>query len=152
MTVSQPSAAEWQSYLHREIPITAALGVRVSRLDAGGIELAAPLAANHNDKGTGFAGSLFAVAVLSGWSQVMLLLRDAGLPGEAVIAASQVRFLRPARADFRARCLPPSTAAVETFCQQLRKRRRARLTLTIEVMAGTDTVLELEGQYAAIAK
>lgn len=51
--MNRPECAEWQSYLHREIPITAAMGLQVTRLDAQSIELRAPLSLNHNDKNTG---------------------------------------------------------------------------------------------------
>ncbi|KAA3629252.1 MAG: DUF4442 domain-containing protein [Proteobacteria bacterium] len=148
--MNRPECAEWQSYLHREIPITAAMGLQVTRLDAQSIELRAPLSLNHNDKNTGFAGSLFTVAVLAGWSQVMLLLRDADLSGQAVISDSQVRYLKPATADFRALASQPSAAALRTFYEQLGKRGRARLTLTIEVTAGGEPVLRFAGKYAAM--
>ena len=148
--MNRPSSAEWQSYLHRAIPITAAMGLQVTRLDAQNIELRAPLGINHNDKNTGFAGSLFTVAVLAGWSQVMLLLRDADLSGQVVISDSQARYLKPTTADFYARASQPSAAAVHTFHEQLGKRGRARLPLTIEVTAGGEPVLLFEGKYAAM--
>ncbi len=148
----RPSAEEWQSYLYREIPVTQAMGMRVMRLDGGAVELAASLAINHNDKGTGFAGSLFTVAVLSGWSLVMLLLRDADLAGEVVISDTRVRYLRPAAGDFQALATKPDEAAVAAFTTQLRKRGRARLPLAVPVRVGGETVLEFEGQYAALLK
>lgn len=150
--MNRPSAGEWQSYLYREIPLTVAMDLRVARLDEGGIELAAPLAVNHNDKGTGFAGSLFTAAVLSGWSQVMLLLRDAGLAGEVVVSDTHVRYLKPARSDFRALAPRPEPDVVAGFLARLRDRGRARLPVMVEVVADGETVVAFEGQYAALIK
>lgn len=150
--MTRPGTEEWQSYLNREIPVTQAMDLRVTRLDAEGVELTAPLGANHNDKGTGFAGSLFTVAVLSGWSQVMLLLHDAGIAGDVVISDTRVRYLKPARGDFQALARRPGGATVAAFIDQLRKRGRARLPLTIQVCVDDEQVLEFVGQYAALVK
>lgn len=148
--MQRPTPEQWQDFLHREIPVTHAQAIEVARLDADGVALSASLAANHNDKGTGFAGSLFSVAVLTGWSQVMLLLRDADLSGQVVVSESRVRYLQPANADFRAVVNQPDEEAVQGFYRQLEKKGRARLPLTIDVMADGQRVLSFEGQYAAL--
>lgn len=128
------------------------MGLRVTRLDDSSVEILAPLALNGNDKGTGFAGSLFTVAVLTGWSQAMLLLRDADLAGQVVISDTQVRYLKPATADFSAHSAVPPGEILQPFYRHLEARGRARLPLSIEVMSGDDVVLRFEGQYAALAE
>ena len=46
-----------EELFHSQIPITAHMGVEVVHYDRHNLELAAPLAPNENDKGTGFGGS-----------------------------------------------------------------------------------------------
>lgn len=149
--MSRPSPAQWQRFLEREIPVTRALGVQVTRFDAAAVELSAPLAANRNDKGTGFAGSQYSLAVLSGWSLVMGLLREAGVAGQAVIASCELRYLRPVHADFRAICERPEADAVDAFLRGLSERGRARLALKVRLCCGDETALELDGRFAAVA-
>ncbi len=55
-----------ESYLHREIPITAAMGIRVESYNEKELVLTAPLEPNHNHLGTAFGGSLSAIATLAG--------------------------------------------------------------------------------------
>ncbi len=147
----QLTSTEWQNYLHHEIPITRDQGVEVVRFDDEGVELKAPLATNHNDKGTGFAGSLFSVAVLAGWSQVMWYLARFSIDGQAVVSRSEVRFSRPATGDFTARVEPPGAGDLEEFQRVLTAKGRARLQLTVRVFSGGEEVLTLEGNYAAIS-
>lgn len=148
--MSRPTPQQWQSFLHREIPITQAQGIEVVRLDARGIELRAPLALNHNDKASGFAGSLFSLAVLAGWSQVMLLLDECGIVGQAVVSKSEVRFLAPAKADFSARAEHPGAAQLAEFRGALQSKGRTRLPLEIAVEANSKRVMILAARYAAV--
>jgi len=144
------SSKGWESCLHNEIPITRDQKIEVIRFDDQCVALKAPLGANHNDKGTGFAGSLFSVAVLAGWSQVMRYLAQFSLAGQAVVSRSEVRFVRPATGDFTARVEPLDGGELAEFQRTLTAKGRARLRLTIRVSCDAEEVLVLEGSYAAV--
>ena len=51
-----------------EFALARHIGIVVERADDSGIILSAPLLPNANYKGTAFGGSLFSVAVLTGWA------------------------------------------------------------------------------------
>mgnify|MGYP006388543281 CR=1 FL=1 len=72
------TADELERYLHREIPLSAAIGVRVEVAGPGGVVLAAPLEPNVNHRGTAFAGSISALGMLTAWATVQLRLRADG--------------------------------------------------------------------------
>ena len=57
-----------QAFLTARIAPARALGVTVAATEP--VTISAPLEGNLNDKGTGFAGSLFSVAALAGWALV----------------------------------------------------------------------------------
>ena len=136
-----------QTTLHREIPLSAALGLRVMSYVDGCVTLEAPLAPNINHKESAFAGSLNAVATLTGWSLLWLLLDEAALAGKTVIQDSAIVYRAPVAADFAARCWLPEPAQLQRFLLTLRKRRRARLALTAQIGQGDLVAVHFSGRY-----
>ncbi|HLS83068.1 MAG TPA: YiiD C-terminal domain-containing protein [Arenimonas sp.] len=136
---------------YRAMPPVAALQVRALRLEDGVLYLHAPLAANINDKGCAFGGSLAGVMTLAGWGLLSLELAGAGHPGaEVYVADSQLRYLKPLYADLaaEARLAPESDLAgfLRTFSE--RGRARAMIQARIRDPDGTP-VAELTGRFAA---
>ena len=138
-----------QRYLDDEVPLTRAMGIRVARFDAEGTVLAAPLAANFNDKKTAFAGSLAAILSLAAWAVTRYVVDSTGAPGEIVIVSSEMKFSRPIRDDFEARCDMPDTGAVAAFVEELRQGGKARWTLPARVEAEGKTAANFAGTFVA---
>ena len=65
----------------------------------GHLRLSAPLAANVNDKGCAFGGSLTSLMTIAGWGIVSLTLAEAGLDADIYVADSRVRYLKPVFED-----------------------------------------------------
>jgi thioesterase domain-containing protein len=146
--MSDPLSA-LRSKLASEIPVTLHLGLEVLAHDEDGLILAAPLAKNVNHEGTAFAGSVNAVATLAGWGWVWLALRAAGQAGHVVLQDSNVRYLAPVDQDFRAYALQPPKPAVERLLDAIRRHRRGRIGLTVEVRGGERLLAVFEGRYVA---
>lgn len=60
--------ADLQAYLHRQIPLSAAMQVSVVSATLDSVVLSAPLAPNINHKYTAFGGSVSALGILAAWS------------------------------------------------------------------------------------
>ena len=112
--------------------------------------MGAPLAANVNDKGCAFGGSLTSLMTLAGWSLVELLLRDRGHDCDVFVADSQVRYLKPVWEDLRA----------EARLRRRRRRRRvhghagrtrqgAHPRSTCRVVTGEGVAATLEARFVA---
>ena len=136
-----------QDALDAEIPITAAIGLKVAGFDSGALTLAAPLAPNINHKDTAFAGSLNAVLTLAGWSMLWLIARRAGIPAKVVIQDSAIRYLRPVAQDFAAECSLPERAELDRFLLMLRRKGRARMELAAEIRADGELKVAFSGRY-----
>jgi len=137
-----------QAYLTARIAPARALGVSVVAADP--LTIAAPLEANLNDKGTGFAGSLFSVAALAGWAQLMRWCAAESLDAEVALQSSTARFLAPARADFRAvahEVEPPQLRKLE---RMLARGGRGRVEISVDVMCHEALVMSFTGSYAVI--
>ena len=81
------------------MPPVAAMQPRVLDWQDGCLRMHAPLAANINDKGCAFGGSLCSLMTIAGWGLAFLELARAGQEADIYIADSRVRYLKPVYED-----------------------------------------------------
>lgn len=137
--------------LYAAMPPVAAMQIRASGFDGGRLRLDAPLAANLNDKGCAFGGSLVSVMTLAGWGRVVLGLQAAGLQAEVYVADSQVRYLAPLYDDLRAYAWLASDEDWDLVLHRFREKGRSRVAVSAELVdAGGRAVASLSGRYAIL--
>ena len=136
-----------QHTLHSDIPLTKAIGLRVETSDPHSLTLFAPLGPNRNHKDTAFAGSINAVVTLAGWSLIWCTLDQEQLAGKIVIQDSTIQYLRPITTDFRAYCRAATSEDMKRFLSQLRRKRRARLELHVEIWEKEILAVRFRGRY-----
>lgn len=131
------------------IPLTGHLSFDYQDFDGELLTVTAPLAPNHNDKGTFFAGSQAALVTLAGWSLTTLLANRAGLPSDVVAVKSELRYTLPLHGDLRLQARADDDQR-QRFNERLRHKGRAALTVTVRGLnpAG-DVVCEFQGVYLA---
>jgi len=137
-------------YLHRNIPLSAALQAQVLAFDNESLEITAPLAPNLNHRGTGFGGSLATLAILGGWALLNQALQNQGLKARIVVQRSDCEFFEPATADFTA-VTTLSAPTWARFLVTLAKRGRARITVDTQIRADGRFVVSHHGTFVAIA-
>lgn len=137
---------------HREIPISAAMGIGVVGFEPAArpadtvLTVRAALAPNVNVHGSAFAGSLFSAASLCGWGLVYLQLRRAGLEGSIVFVDGRIRCLKPVRGELLARCAWTDRAAAALAA--LPTDRRARIDLETRLTTEDALAATFQGEYA----
>ena len=132
--------------LHSEIPLSQAMGIRVTNYDGASLCLTAPLAPNINHKSTAFGGSLYSVAVLCGWGLLHIKLAEMGCRKHIVIQDGHIRYLLPVNTDMQAECRLDGSA-FERFTQTLKKHGRARLALNASILQNGRTAVTFIGSY-----
>jgi thioesterase domain-containing protein len=137
-----------QAYLSARIAPARALGLSVEATEP--VAITAPLELNVNDKGTAFAGSLFSVAALAGWAQVLRWCAVQSFEAEVLLQASKAQFLAPARAGFRAVALEPALSQREKLARMLARSGRGRIEIAVSVNCQETPVLSFAGVYAVI--
>mgnify|MGYP001043930423 CR=1 FL=1 len=138
--------------LTRKIPMGAAMGLSVERLDDHGLVLDLPLAPNINDKGTAFGGAMSSALILAGWSLPRLLLRRENRAADLVIGRCELRFLAPIHTGFKAICRWPDQAAISAFLSGLDARGKGLLDMTPEITVDDTVAASLSARYAALIK
>lgn len=141
---------EVEQYLHRHIPLTVAMGVRVRVATPGRVELAAPLAPNINHHSTVFGGSASALATLSAWALVHVGLRHANVEATLVIQRNVMSYEEPIHGDFSAVCTLGDDAAWQRFLRTLERRGRARIAMNAHLMFEGRQVASFEGDFVAL--
>jgi thioesterase domain-containing protein len=139
------------AYLHKEVPLTAAMQIRVLACTPHSVEIGAPLQPNINLHGTAFAGSLATLGLISGWTLLNAALRDAGIEAHLVAQKSECTFHAPGTDALRAIAkLPPQEWT--QFLSALQGKGRARLTVVTEVRTADTLAVTHTGTYAAKLK
>lgn len=135
----------------RRMPPVAALGARPLAFDEKVLRLGAPLAANVNDKGCAFGGSLSGLMTLAGWGWVTIQLQLAGLDAEVYVADSQIKYLSPLYEDLVAEAMPASGESWEQFTETLRRYGKSRISMQARVplSAGGEAAV-LTGRFVAM--
>jgi len=140
-----------QDYLHRHIPLSAAMGVEVVRADAGGVVLAAPLAPNLNHEESGFGGSISALAILAGWTLLHVTVGAEVAGARIVIQRSEIDFISPARGGLEASCPPAASDSWDRFCESVQRKGRGRVRLGVSVESNGELCALFRGQYAVLS-
>jgi thioesterase domain-containing protein len=138
-----------QNRIIGEFPLAKHIGVIVESADDAGIILRAPLEPNANHKGTAFGGSLYSLAVLTGWAWVTRYLAARSLAADAVIQESTMRFLAPVHGDLRACAAAPTEAQVDKFLKMLQRAGRGRIRLCVDIRYEQTLATLFEGVFAA---
>ena len=149
----QPASTFGADYLQeridREIMLARPMGVIVESADDLSLVLRAPLAPNANHKGTAFGGSLYSLAVLTGWAWLTRFLATRKLDAEAVIQESSMRFLKPVHGEMRACLEIPAAADIDKFQKMLVRADRGRIRLQVKMHEGSTLATIFDGLFAA---
>lgn len=144
----QQAVRELNEKFLRQIPITDHMGLKISAWDGCVLRMDAPLAANRNDKGTGFAGSIASLATFAGWALITLVVEERCGAAEVAVYSSEISYRRPIDGDFYACCQWPEEAELGDFWQALKQTGKARLTLSATVFQDGETRVRFQGAYA----
>lgn len=141
-----------QNFMAEKVPVTKAMGIEVIDSSDKGVTLRASIAANINDKGVAFGGSLFSVASLCSWAVADYILKKHNLEANIFIHTSQSKFSAPVVTDFTVFCPAPSAEKIDSFLKSFEKKGRARLTLTAAIYEGKTLAFESISDYVAVKK
>ena len=126
------SIADMLSKVHSNIPISRQMEFAIITLDTESINTRAPLEPNINIHGTGFAGSLYSLAILTAWSYASYLIDQNGLNAELVIGSGKIRYKSPIESDIECDC-HALKKDIDLFIDTLVAGRRAKLNLEVSV-------------------
>ncbi len=149
--MSDQICRQLEARIHREIPVSRFMGVRLVSLEGSSLVLEAALEPNINVHNTAFAGSLYSICALAGWALVTLLAESEQLDAEIVVARGEIKYIRPVTTEpIVARAVLTGTPAsvFDSFLDQ--GKARARVETLVE-QEKTPAVI-FSGNYALTGK
>ena len=133
------------------MPPVRALQLRIDAFDGDTLTLAAPLAANVNDKGSAFGGSLASAMTLAAWGLATLELQAAGFTAEVYVQDSTLRYLKPLYEDLRVQARLAPGQSWPDFIATFGARGKARATVLADARdAGGNIVTAFDGRFVAL--
>ncbi len=135
------------------MPPVAALQPTITHWQDGRLRLLAPLAANVNDKGCAFGGSLSSLMTLAAWGLVNLELAQQGLDADIFVADSRVRYLKPVFEDLQIEACFDDAGERAALLDALRRQGRASIRLQARtLLADGGVAATFVGRYVSILK
>lgn len=133
----------WQS----TIPLSQFMQLRIDRFDGNALSCTAPLAPNINLHHTMFAGSIYALATLTGWGMLYLQLQALGLSGDQVLAEGNIRYLKPLAEAPRAVC---NLQQCYGDLSALAHGRKVQQRISVQLYSADVLAAEFTGRYAVL--
>lgn len=133
------------------MPPVAALGLRIAAAEGDRLRLHAPLAANVNDKGCAFGGSLASLMTLAGWSLLTLRLLRAGIDADVYVAETELKYRLPLFEDLIADARPDAGADMDAFVAAVAGTGRGELHV-LAVVATADGITACRSRSRFVAK
>lgn len=138
-----------QNKIRNAIPVSEAMQFSIAELSSGSILVQAPLAPNVNIHGTGFAGSIYSIAVLAGWGLSTHIMDLLSMDGELVVSEAEIRYRVPVTGMIECRTVA-SEAERKEFQDSFINTGKGKLSLRIEVGDAPHAVLV--GTFYAVSR
>ena len=150
MDPSGSISSEWLTqHIRDNIPLAENMQFAVVGLTENTIEVAAPLEPNINIHGTGFAGSLYSISVLTAWALTSAMVRELGFEADVVVRKAEIAYRLPVTSTIRCVCSCLDSDKV-LFAESLSNKHKARLSLTVDI--GQKNEATLVAEMVAILK
>ncbi len=123
---------ELQKKIRSTIPLSEAMQFEITELDVDSIWVHAPLEPNVNIHGTGFAGSIYSLAVLTGWAMCMHIMSAYDMNGDLVVGKAEIKYRSAVTDDIDCRCAVPQVVK-QQFIDLFKSSGKSRIELEINV-------------------
>lgn len=131
------------------IPLSESMQFSIDSLSQEAIRVSAPLQPNINIHGTGFAGSIYSLSVLTGWALCTHIMDELAMDGDLVVGKAEISYRAPVKADLECHC-QATPEQRQTFLQQFRDQGKGRLVL--EITIGELPQAILKATFVAVAR
>ena len=141
-----------QDLIHREVPLTRVMELRVTDYRDDTLTLKAPVAPNINIHGTAFGGSLFSLAALAGWGLLQMTMSGGAETENVVLGQGRIAYHLPVRDEIVVRARLPATEKFQSFMEDFQQGRKARINMVSEVITEEGVAATLSGVYVGWKK
>jgi thioesterase domain-containing protein len=139
----QQLSSTWQ----QTIPLSQFMQLSIHSFDGNELRCQAPLAPNINLHQTMFAGSIYALATLTGWGMLYLQLQAKGLSGAQVLADASIKYFSPVSSEPQACCVLQQCIG---DLDVLAHGKKAVQHIRVQIYSAETLAAEFAGKYAVL--
>ncbi|NRA41635.1 MAG: YiiD C-terminal domain-containing protein [Pseudomonadales bacterium] len=142
-----------QRFIENHLPLVKAMGAEITDYSDKAFSLSAPLALNHNDKMTGFGGSLYCLCVTNAIGLMFIKCFEQGLNPDLVVSHAEIDYQRPvADALITATASSPDTADWQQFFTRFDERGKAGMSLSSHIYSAGQLAVSFNGRFAIVGE
>lgn len=143
-------AASFTQFLHQHIAPSQLLAMTVQRISATDAILTAPVAGpNINIHHTAFAGSIYSVCTLAGWSLAHHRLCLAGINADVVMGTAEITYKAPINEAIEAR-ISVGEADMQQWIDKLTAKGKGAVAARVEAIEDGEVKAVLAGKLVGI--
>jgi len=140
MTINSHLRTSLQQKIRSSIPLSEMMQFEIEEISSRSITVHAPLKPNINIHGTGFAGSLYSIGVLTGWALADHLMSLSDMKGTLVVAGAEIKYRTPVTQDIKC-STSVSDRATRAFVEEYKANGKGRLQLSIHIGTSKNAIL-----------
>jgi len=145
-------AQAFTDFLHQHIAPSGLLAMQVQQISATNVNLSAPVAGpNINIHHTAFAGSIYSVCTLAGWSLAHHRLCLEGIHADVVMGKAEITYLAPIKESIDAR-ISVDEADMQVWIDKLNNKGKGAIAARVEAVEDGQVKAVLEGKLVGIVK
>jgi thioesterase domain-containing protein len=148
MSITGEQMTHLQQIIYDTIPLSRAMMLQISHVDANAIKVTAPVAtANANIHNTAFAGSIYSICALSAWALLHNRLMQENVPAEVVLAQADIRYLLPIKENINASCSIEEDD-YQSFYEHLQNHGKASISVVVRAQEQEEIQATLDARVA----
>lgn len=146
-------AQRLQQFIQTHLPQLVAMQVAIDSYDGHTLRLSAPLALNHNDKMTGFGGSIYTLCLSNAIGLLFIKCFEAGLNPNLVVKKAEIQYLRPAKNDpLVSACASESESHWQDFFDYYRANGKSSISLQASLLGDAGPAAVFTGRFTIIGE
>jgi len=130
-----------QNKIRDTIPQSESMQFSIVELKHESIIVNAPLSKNYNIHGTGFAGSIYSIGILTGWALCYHVMESHKMIGDLVVGKAEIIYKSPLKEDILC-----STSfkhgELDIFCKDFKEKGKSAVKLDINIGESGNAVLK----------
>ncbi len=140
-------------FIADHLPLMVNMGAEIEHYDGEKFLLKAPLALNHNDKNTGFGGSLYCICVLNAIGLVFLKCFEKGMNPDLVVGKAEIEYKKPVTSEsIIGHCDSPSQEHWDAFFDKFAEKGKAGISLESRIFENDEEAVYFSGRFALIGE
>ena len=138
-------------FIADNLPLMVNMGAEIESYDGEKFLLKAPLALNHNDKGTGFGGSLYCICVLNAIGLIFLKCFEKGISPNLVVSKAEIDYKAAVKGDpIIGHAISPPSEQWDLFFEKYHATGKAGISLESRIFENGEEAVFFRGRFAII--